>query len=203
MTGKEAWTTIYDGCSTIEYMNRNEAQEKAIHTVNGQMIIIACPGSGKTTTLIRRIHYMISEAGVNPEEILMVTFTNAAAKEMKKRYISQFHQNPGTTFCTIHSLCLAILRKFTSYTKEDIIMEYDVRHFFRKQLEKNRSINDKEEFITMLMTDIGVVKNNQITLDEYKPKCCGDQKLFQNLYQAYEEFKEMHHVIVVKKKCSR
>lgn len=183
-----------DSCHTI-HMTKNEAQEKAIHTVNGQMIMIACPGSGKTTTLIRRIHYMISEAGVNPEEILMVTFTNAAAKEMKKRYISQFHQNPGTTFCTIHSLCLAILRKFTSYTNEDIIMEYDVRHFFRKQLEKNRSINDKEEFITMLMTDIGVVKNNQIPLNEYKPKCCGDLKLFQNLYQAYEEFKEMYHKI--------
>ena len=60
-------------------MLENKAQDEAIHTVDGQMLIIACPGSGKTTTLLRRINYMITEARINPTEILMITFTKAAA----------------------------------------------------------------------------------------------------------------------------
>ena len=56
----------------------NKAQEEAIHTVDGQMLIIACPGSGKTTTLLRRINYMVTEANINPTGILMITFTKAS-----------------------------------------------------------------------------------------------------------------------------
>ena len=176
-------------------MNKNEAQEKAIQTINGQMIIIACPGSGKTTTLIRRIHHMIHEAGINPKEILMVTFTNAAAKEMRKRYVTKFGCDPGVTFCTIHSLCLAILRKFASYSTEDIIMDYDIRRFFREKIKKVYTINDKEEFITSLMTDISVVKNNRVPLKKYEQKCCDDHELFRQLYESYEEFKSENHKI--------
>ena len=67
-------------------MEKNNAQEEIIHTVNGQLLVVACPGSGKTTTLLRRIHYMINEAKIPAQQILMVTFSSAAAKEMKTRY---------------------------------------------------------------------------------------------------------------------
>ena len=90
----------------------NKAQEEAIHTVDGQMLIIACPGSGKTTTLLRRINYMVTEANINPTGILMITFTKAAADEMNKRYISMFGENPGITFSTIHALCFDIVKKY-------------------------------------------------------------------------------------------
>ena len=66
-------------------MEKNNAQEEIIHTVNGQLLVVACPGSGKTTTLLRRIHYMINEAKIPAQQILMVTFSSAAAKEMKTR----------------------------------------------------------------------------------------------------------------------
>lgn len=176
-------------------MNKNEAQEQAIHTIDGQMIIIACPGSGKTTTLIRRINYMVTQGNVNPSNILMITFTNAAAKEMGKRYIQNYDSNPGITFCTIHSLCLAILRKFSSFSAADIIQEYDVRRFFYDKLSKNKEIRDKEEFIKSLITDISVVKNNMLDLKSYQPKCCDDKALFSGLYTDYENFKESEHKI--------
>ena len=67
----------------------NKEQQKAIETVEGQVILIACPGSGKTTTLLARIHRMI-EIGIDPNTILMVTFTKAAADEMKKRFAKQY-----------------------------------------------------------------------------------------------------------------
>lgn len=63
----------------------NEEQQKAIETIKGQLILVACPGSGKTTTLLGRIHEMIQQ-GVPAENILMVTFTTAAAGEMKQRF---------------------------------------------------------------------------------------------------------------------
>ena len=89
-------------------MLENKAQEEVINTVGGQLIVVACPGSGKTTTLLRRINHMVSGCGISPENILMITFTNAAAKEMKERYRKQYGPDE-VTFSTIHSLCLAIL----------------------------------------------------------------------------------------------
>ncbi len=64
-------------------MIANKAQEKVIETIDGQLIVIACPGSGKTTTLVRRIHHMVADCEIDSSHILMITFTNAAAKEMK------------------------------------------------------------------------------------------------------------------------
>ncbi len=61
-------------------MEKNNAQEEIIHTVNGQLLVVACPGSGKTTTLLRRIHYMINEAKIPAQQILMVTFFFGSSK---------------------------------------------------------------------------------------------------------------------------
>lgn len=70
-------------------MLKNEAQEEIINTIDGQLIVVACPGSGKTTTLVRRIDHMV-KTGIDPRTIIMMTFSKAAAKEMKERYTKQF-----------------------------------------------------------------------------------------------------------------
>lgn len=88
-------------------MEKNIAQERAIQTLEGQVLLISCPGSGKTTTMIRRIKAMI-DSGINSSHIVMVTFTDAAATEMRERFFKQYG-SCNATFCTIHSLCLKIL----------------------------------------------------------------------------------------------
>lgn len=88
-------------------MQKNTAQEEAIRAVYGPVLLVSCPGSGKTTTMLRRIQYMIGQ-GIDPSSILMVTFTEAAAKEMKKRFADSYGDAP-VTFCTIHSLCVRIM----------------------------------------------------------------------------------------------
>ena len=96
---------------------QNKSQEEAINTIHGPVMIVSCPGSGKTTTLIRRIHHMI-EIHIPPSQILMVTFSRAAAMEMKEKYIKFFGDNPGISFQTIHSLCfqrLPLLRTAVLY----------------------------------------------------------------------------------------
>ena len=88
-------------------MQKNTAQEEAIQAIYGQVLLVSCPGSGKTTTMLRRIQHMIGQ-GIDPSSILMVTFTEAAAKEMKKRFADSYGDAP-VTFCTIHSLCVRIM----------------------------------------------------------------------------------------------
>ena len=79
-------------------MIANKAQEEVINTIKGQLIVIACPGSGKTTTLVRRIHHMVADCNIDSGNILMITFTNAAAKEMKERYQKMYGKDECNLF---------------------------------------------------------------------------------------------------------
>lgn len=92
-------------------MKKNIEQEKAIAQLEGPVILISCPGSGKTTTLLRRINHML-EVGIPPEKILMITFTKAAAQEMSVKFKKKFGEPNGITFSTIHALCLKILMTY-------------------------------------------------------------------------------------------
>lgn len=135
---------------------------------------------------------MVEDCKIESGHILMITFTAAAAKEMRERYYKMYGQNE-VTFCTIHSLCLAVLRKFRGLLNDNIMT--DAQGFFFEQLKKNREINDKEEFIKLLQTDISVIKNNSISMEEFSPQCCDDKPLFEDLYYAYEEHKEKCNLI--------
>lgn len=169
-------------------MQKNKAQEKVISRINGQMIVIACPGSGKTTTILRRIRHMTADEGIAPESVLMVTFTKAAADEMKERYARQYGGAGGVTFCTIHALCLALLKKFGGLSKEGVLANPGDVLF--DLLRYNRDINDRGKFIQDALTDISRVKNGYYVLEDYEPKCTNDRELFRELYRAYEERKE-------------
>lgn len=92
-------------------MKKNIEQEKAIAQLEGPVILISCPGSGKTTTLLRRINHML-EVGIPPKKILMITFTKAAAQEMSVKFKKKFGEPNGITFSTIHALCLKILMTY-------------------------------------------------------------------------------------------
>lgn len=87
-------------------VNLNEQQEKAVQAVNGAVLLLAVPGSGKTTVLINRLGYMIFDQGVVPENILTVTYTVAATKDMQNRFVSRFggEYADRLEFRTINSL---------------------------------------------------------------------------------------------------
>ena len=176
-------------------MTPNKEQAYAIQKIKGQAVLIACPGSGKTTTLLKRISYM-TEHGVNPENILMVTFTKAAADEMRKRFKRDYPEVSGVTFSTIHAFCFAVLRKFAGDNeRKNLVNPVDVTTFFVDMLKReNSGIIDRGEFINVLKTDISVVKNSMMEPDEYEPKC-GDADLFVKLYTEYEEWKNMTNQI--------
>lgn len=105
-------------------MKKNIEQEKAIAQLEGPVILISCPGSGKTTTLLRRINHML-EVGIPPKKILMITFTKAAAQEMSVKFKKKFGEPNGITFSTIHALCLKILMTYGGLSAENIIKTSD------------------------------------------------------------------------------
>ena len=160
---------------------RNAAQDEAVNKIEGQMILIACPGSGKTTTLLRRIHHMTADLGIDGGQILMVTFTRAAAVHMREQYSASYGASGGVTFSTIHALCNATLRKFQGITPDQILSESEIREFLRDQVRRNRSINDKEEFVTDFLTDLTVMRNNRIPAEQFLPKCTDDLRLYRSV----------------------
>ena len=170
-------------------MLENKAQEEAIHTINKQVLVIACPGSGKTTTLLRRIHYMVTEAGISAAQILMITFTKAAADEMNKRYVSMYGDNPGVTFATIHSLCFSIVKKYGK-KNVSVLSDIEIYNYFNYRVKYLDQINDKDNFVADVILDISVMKNNMISLSDYEPACTDNKELFASLYTGYEKYKE-------------
>ncbi len=175
-------------------MVENKEQQEVINTIDGQLLVIAGPGSGKTTTMINRIGHMVNDCHIPPQSILMVTFTKAAADEMKARYRKFFGDEKGITFSTIHSLCWRILRYYLKYDKNQVFQEYEARAFFFDAIKRDYSINDRESFVTNLLTQITSIKNNLIKPEDYEPFEISKEK-FISLYKAYEEHKKALHKV--------
>lgn len=164
-------------------MEKNSAQDDAIRTHKGQVLLISCPGSGKTTTMIRRIHSM-TEAGIPASSIVMVTFTEAAAREMKDRYHKSYGEC-GAMFCTIHSLCLKILSQVLGKPPR-ILSPEDQASLIRS------SIRDAKipaaTAVKEIQNDISVFKSKVSDLDTFCPSLLSSEE-FLRLYSIYEEKK--------------
>ncbi len=130
----------------------NEPQQKAVQTTDGPVLILAGAGSGKTKALTHRIAYLIAETGVWPNQILAVTFTNKAAKEMRVRLADLLEQDAsGRGFMpwmgTFHSICVRLLRMDGSSVgikPNFVIYDEDDRRSVIKQAMKSLNITDKQ-----------------------------------------------------------
>lgn len=116
----------------FDYGSANEEQRQAILTTEGPLLTIAGPGTGKTFTLVKRIAYLVAEKNVSPDEIMVVTFTNKAAKELLTRISNEFikydiNVNINNMYVgTFHSVCLRILKEYSEYAslqQKDHIMD--------------------------------------------------------------------------------
>lgn len=98
----------------------NNEQLRAVRHTDGPMLVLAGPGSGKTAVLTERVGYLINSHHVNADSILVLTFSNKAADEMKRRFINSYGNHP-VCFGTIHSIFFQILKKYNNYTRDNII----------------------------------------------------------------------------------
>lgn len=110
------------------FQKLNNAQLKAANHNKGPMLVLAGPGSGKTAVITARIKNLIEKYNVPPRNILAVTFSKAAAKEMQERFSKQLATKTGVMFSTLHSLCFGILRKAGGYEHANILTEASKKH---------------------------------------------------------------------------
>ena len=105
-------------------IKRNPSQQRAIAHLSGPMMVLAGPGSGKTSVIVERTAYMINEGGISPSNILVVTFSRAAAKEMKERFLSfTGQQYTPVTFGTFHGVFYGILKQAYGFTAANILSD--------------------------------------------------------------------------------
>ena len=163
------------------------AQSRAIAHGTGPMLILAGPGSGKTLVITNRTKYLI-EHGIDPSKILVITFTKAAAQEMRDRFYKMMGEKRyPVTFGTFHAIFFTILRHAYHYTAENILREDQKRQFLQEILEKtDLEPEDEQELITSLIAEISKVKNEQIDLEYYYSTSCV-ASLFRAIYQKYEK----------------
>ena len=173
-------------------MGFNEAQTKAICHKNGPAMVLAGPGSGKTLVITRRVEYLIKKYGVRPEQILVITFTKAAAKEMRERFarITKDDRFP-VTFGTFHGIYYGILKWAYRMNASNIFSEEEKMMLLREVIAgMELEIEDEKEFLQGIASEIGQIKNNRLSLEEYESSNCSDQ-MFPQIYEEYERRRKL------------
>ena len=169
-------------------MKFNDAQEQAVRHIDGPCLVLAGPGSGKTAVITDRTRYLIEEAGIHPANILVVTFTKAAAMEMRERFRSKMQgADVPCTFGTFHSVFFWILRRAYGYTGSQIVTEEEKRKILTELVQKQElEYEDEEEFIQNLTGKITRVKSEYMPIEHYYSTTCGENE-FRQIYQGYQE----------------
>lgn len=174
----------------------NNQQIQAVNHLYGAALVLAGPGSGKTTVITARIAYLILECGVEPENILTLTFNKAARTEMEYRFKRIYGQDimGRVHFATLHSFCKRILRDYENRQGRRLKLiegEEKLEENKRKIIKgiyydiNNAKINDDE--LENLISEIGFVKNKMIKdIEIYQ----ASTKKFSSVYKAYEEYKK-------------
>ncbi len=174
----------------MDFNKLNEKQKEAVLYVNGPLLILAGPGSGKTRVLTYKIAYLIEEGYAKPEDILAITFTNKAAKEMKERVYSLIGQR-DIQISTFHSFGLRIIKENYKYLNMDrnftILDESDSISMIEKII-KEMNLDTKQYNPKIIKYKISNCKSEIISHDEYlKYSKNGIEEIVQKVYKKYQE----------------
>ncbi|MDW0115014.1 ATP-dependent helicase [Sporosarcina saromensis] len=154
----------------------NSVQQQAVIQTDGPLLLLACPGSGKTTTMIMRIGYLIEEQNVHPSRIKAITFSKSAAQDMTERFKRLFPQHPPIDFSTIHSLGFAITRTYMTKTgisyelieggrgKTGLHKSQILKNLYKQVLKDDGT----EDELNALSTFISALKNQMVPFKDWE-----------------------------------
>lgn len=162
----------------------DEYQKNAVISEDKNLLVVAAPGSGKTTVIINRIAHLVSHKRVNPDNIIVITFTKSAALSMKKRYENISEGGKMPFFGTFHALFYKILRRFSG---EISILDSADAHKIIKRVLLNYLDEINEDKIKEVLNSISLLKCSSIDLEEFMPGI--DKNIFNECLQAYEGHK--------------
>ena len=174
------------------YDKLNEPQREAVYHTGGPLLILAGAGSGKTRVLTHRIAYLIGERGVNPWNILAITFTNKAAEEMRQRVDNLVGFGAESVWVsTFHSACVRILRRFIDrlgYENHFTIYDTDDQKTLIKEVCRKVDVDTKVFKERSLLSAISSAKNEMILPDEFELNAGGDfaKMKIAKVYREYE-----------------
>lgn len=177
-------------------MQFNKAQIQAIQHNKGPCMVIAGPGSGKTTVLTHRVRYLIDRCGVKPSDILVITFTKAAAEQMKFKFkwLSE-GRSSAVTFGTFHAVFFTILKAAYNYSARCIITPQVQHEFVKDQIHRlELEYDDEKEAVDGVLSEISRVKGEAVNIDEYESRCIPPQS-FRIIYMAYDDMLVRKHLI--------
>ena len=169
----------------------NERQAEAVQTTEGPLLIMAGAGSGKTRVLTHRIAYLIDEKMVNPWNILAITFTNKAAREMKERAYALNPATQETLIATFHSMCVRILRReadHIGYNRNFTIVDPGEQRTLMKRILKNLNLDPKKWNERTILGTISNAKNELLDEVAYAAQA-GDMytQIVSKCYEAYQK----------------
>ncbi len=169
----------------------NDKQAEAVQTTEGPLLIMAGAGSGKTRVLTHRIAYLIDEKMVNPWNILAITFTNKAAREMRERAMALNPATSETLIATFHSMCVRILRReadHIGYNRNFTIVDPGEQRTLMKRILKNLNLDPKKWNERAILGTISNAKNDLLDEVAYEHQA-GDMytQIVAKCYKAYQE----------------
>ncbi len=170
----------------------NPEQLRGVKTTEGPVLILAGAGSGKTRVLTHRVAYLMNEKGVAPYNIMAITFTNKAAREMRERVLKI--GGPGSDavwVMTFHSTCVRILRRFADrvgYDTDFTIYDADDQKALMKQIIKKMNLDPKKYKEKYFLNHISAAKNELISAEEYSMRFFHDpsDELVARVYREYQ-----------------
>ncbi len=166
----------------------DKAQQAAVRHRDGPAMILAGPGSGKTTVLTERLRFLIVEEHIDPTSILVITFFRAAAREMQERFLLRMdRQRFPVTFGTFHAVFFHILQNTYGYTTEQIVREDAKRRFLRDYVRRLRlETGEEEDLVSGLISAISRGKNGGQDVEDTDIPC--EKDVFLTIWEAYQEF---------------
>ncbi len=179
--------------------NLNKDQQKAVTTSKGPVIVLAGAGSGKTRVLTYKVAYLINEKQINPRNILMVTFTNKAAGEMKERIEKLVGFNKAPMATTFHSFAARLLRKegyLIGIPKSFVIYDQLDQLDAIKTVMQSMNINSKKINPKSVLNTISQAKNEMLTPSKYVNYARGYfQEAVSKIYPVYQEFLKKNYAL--------
>ena len=175
------------------YDTLNDKQQESVYNTEGPLLILAGAGSGKTRVLTHRVAYLIEEKGVNPWNILAITFTNKAAREMRERVDQLVEYGAESIWVsTFHSLCVRILRRhigLLGYDTNFTIYDSDDQKTLMKEICRLLKIDTKIYKERMLLSAVSHAKDELITPEELMLEAGGDygSRKVAEVYAEYEK----------------
>ncbi len=169
-------------------MQLSKSQRAAILHKDGPMLVLAGPGSGKTFTITKRTKQLIEGGNVMPENILVITFTKAAALEMKQRFLELMDCDyTKVTFGTFHAIFFMVLKVAYNYRSDNIITEEEKYRLMREIISHHQlEYRDENEFIENIFGEISKLKNERIPLEHFYSTLCGES-IFRDIYKEYSK----------------